>query len=78
VLTFNPLPKRDGVNPDGTLRIRSFPPDLVSKPYERSVMTLQAVLAKLTSTDAYSLFMAQEEMSEQPDGGDWADYEQEG
>lgn len=78
VLTFNPLPKRDGVNADGTLKIRSFPPDLVSKPYERSVMTLQAVLAKLTSTDAYSLFMAQEEMSEQPDGGDWADYEQEG
>jgi hypothetical protein len=49
-----------------------------SKPYERSVMTLQAVLERLTSTDAYGLFMAQEELAEQPDGGDWADYEQEG
>jgi hypothetical protein len=78
VLSFNPLPKRDGIAADGTLKIRHFPRDLVSKPYERSVMTFQAVMQRLTSTDAYSLFMAQEEMSEQPDGLDWSDYEQEG
>lgn len=79
VMTFDPMPKREGMNRDGTLKIRALGPDMVSKPYEgKSVMTLRAVLEKLTSVDAYSLFVNQEAELEQPDGGDWADYEQEG
>lgn len=77
VLTFNPLPKREAINSDGTLKIRSFPQDMTSKPYERSVMTPEAVAKLLTSIDAYSLWMAQEEAIEQPDGGDFTDYEPE-
>jgi DNA polymerase type B, organellar and viral len=64
-LSFSPLPKREGRTPDGMLGIRYFPKDLVSVPYERSLM----------SEEASELKQATIEMLEQPDGDDFADYE---
>lgn len=67
-LTFDPIPKRECLNPDGvTLKLRSFPKDLVSVPYKRAVggMSKEALLMKA----------ATDEMMEQPDGGDFSEYE---
>lgn len=64
-LSFNPLPKRTGPNPDGTLNIRKFPRDLESCPYDRSIQSVEAQLLK----------RAIEEILEQPDGADFTDYE---
>lgn len=58
-MSFNPLPKREGVNPDGvTLKLRSFPKHLLSAPYDRAML----------SAEAEELKAAMEEMAEQPDG----------
>jgi len=58
-MTFNPLPKRETVNPDGlTLKLREFPKDLVSVPYDRATMM---------SDDALMLKAFEAEMIEQPD-----------
>jgi len=68
-LSFNPLPKRERVNPDGkTLRIRTFPKDLESMPYDRSVLSLEG----------WHLKNATAEILEQPDGTDFADWEEVG
>lgn len=63
-ISFNPLPKRDGVNKDGlTLKLRSFP-GKESIPYEKARMSPEAV----------ELREQEEEANEQPDGGDWVEY----
>lgn len=67
-LSFNPLPKREKVNRDGqTLQIRSFPQDLESIPYDRSVVSLEG----------WNLRRMTEEVLEQPDGAELVDYEPE-
>ncbi len=64
-LTFNPLPKRACVNPDGlTLKLREFPKDLMSMPYKRA----------MKSKDALELEAAGIELEEQPDA-DFTEYE---
>lgn len=58
-MSFHPLPKREKVNPDGlTLKLRRFPRDLESVPYDRAVICGEAA----------ELMMAQAEADEQPDG----------
>lgn len=66
-LSFNPLPKRESVNRDGqTLKIRAFPQDLVSLPYDRSLLSLEA----------WNLKRFAAEVLEQPDGTDFAEYDE--
>jgi hypothetical protein len=61
-MSFNPLPKRDGVNPDGvTLTLRSFPETQRSVPYKKAVKSQEAKVLQ----HAFDLLM------EQPD----ADYD---
>lgn len=63
-LTFNPMPKRSGLNADGrTLRLRRFPPSLESAPYKK-------VRLEDLPPDVRALKVFEEEMLEQPD----ADY----
>lgn len=64
-LSFQPMPKRESVNPDGTtLKLRTFPKDLVSVPYSKA----------LRSKESIELALAEIEALEQPDG-DLSDYE---
>lgn len=65
-MSFDPLPKRDFANPDGTLELRRFPRDLQSVPYSKAV--------SLKSEEGAELAAAYQEVIEQPDG-DLADYE---
>lgn len=63
-MSFHPMPKRSGVNPDGvTLELRTFPRDLTSVPYDRA----------LISKEALEMKAALEEVEEQPDI-DYSDY----
>lgn len=64
-MTFDPLPKRERINADNTLEMRSFNSDLESVPYNKGVM----------SPDARMLKMQLMEILEQPDGDDYTDYE---
>jgi len=65
-LSFNPRPKREAVGPDGrTLVMRAFP-DMESVPYKRSTLSLEKWALKSFALEA----------SEQPDGIDFADYEE--
>ena len=58
-MSFNPMPKRAGLNADGmTLRLRKFPRDLQSAAYAKAVK----------SEEALELERAKEELLEQPDG----------
>lgn len=68
-MTFNPLPKREGINANGTLTIRSFPLDEVSAPYKKAIHG--------KSDDAKALKAYDLMISEQPAGMDFADYERE-
>lgn len=61
---FDPLPKREGVGEGGRLGLRSFP-ELVSAPYRKGVV----------SPEARQLRAQADEDAEQPDGGDYADYD---
>lgn len=63
-MTFDPMPKRESINADGTLKMRAMPMDMVSAPYNRSLVSQEAIQLKL----------AMLELLEQPDGGDYADY----
>jgi len=65
-MTFAPKPKRDGTNPDGTLKLRKFPQDLKSVPYERAM--------KFRNAEALEMIAAQQEILEQPDC-DLAEYD---
>jgi len=66
-LTFDPMPKRKCINPDGvTLQLRSFPKNLVSVPYKKAVMGM--------NKEAMELQAAAQEMLEQPDH-DMSEYE---
>ena len=66
-LSFNPMPKRACVNPDGlTLGLRSFGPKETSVPYDRAMM--------MKSEDAQEMQAAAQEVIEQPDG-DLTEYE---
>lgn len=63
-MSFDPLPKREGVNPDGvTLTIRRMPSDVTSMPYKKSA----------DSIEARAMAALEQELSEQPDA-DYADY----
>jgi len=55
-LSFNPLPKRAGIHPNGTLYLRNFPMDQESAPYKRAL-----------SPDAILPIIRKTEMEEQPD-----------
>jgi hypothetical protein len=60
-LTFNPLPKRECVNPDGlTLALRKFPSIQMSVPYNKAVGQ--------KSKEAKEMQVAAQELAEQPDG----------
>lgn len=62
---FHPMPKRSGVNPDGkTLTLRKMPRDLESCPYNKAMV----------SPEALELKIGQQELEEQPDV-DLAEYE---
>lgn len=66
-MSFDPMPKREGINPDGlTLKLRSFPSVLESEPYNRAV--------GMRSIEALEMRGAADELSEQPDG-DFPEYE---
>jgi hypothetical protein len=66
-MSFNPMPKRESMNADGlTLKLRRFPQTLESMPYDRAMLSEEAIEMKL----------AMEEMMEQPDG-DFSDWEDE-
>lgn len=64
-MTFNPMPKRAGINPDGSLQIRYLPRDVESHPYDRSLLSTEAAMLKLNLI----------EILEQPDGADYVEYE---
>lgn len=64
-MSFNPMPKRSGLNPDGkTLTLRDFPMDKESVAYKKATRSLEAKEMEAQRT----------QMMEQPDG-DLADYE---
>lgn len=67
-MTFNPLPKRQRINADGSLAMRHMPQDLESHPYDRSLLSMEARLLKLNMIEAL----------EQPDGGDYVEYDDNG
>jgi hypothetical protein len=59
-MSFNPLPKRAGVNPDGlTLTLRKFPRTQESVPYNRATMMAEG--------ESVELQALKDEMAEQPD-----------
>jgi hypothetical protein len=59
-MSFDPMPKREKVNRDGiTLKIRQFPIDLESAPYDRAVAS--------QSPEAVIMRASQQEIQEQPD-----------
>jgi hypothetical protein len=66
-MSFHPRPKRSSINADGTLTMVEFPTDQPSHPYDKAQW----------SEDKASLFMAAQELLEQPDGGDYTAYERE-
>lgn len=72
-LSFNPLPKRERILPDGSLQVRAFPSSLTSKPYDKVKTLLRNEDGSLT--DAGSLAIESLIALEQPDGEDYADYE---
>jgi len=64
-MTFNPMPKRECMNADGlTLKLRKFPETLESVPYNRAMLSKEAIEMRALT----------DEMNEQPDG-DLHDYE---
>lgn len=62
IMTFDPLPKREGIGPGGRLGLRRFD-DEESAPYKKGIL----------SPEAMTLLEQAVEESEQPDGGDLAD-----
>lgn len=65
-MTFDPMPKRKGINADGSLQIRTMPLNLESHPYDRSVLSMEARILKLNMM----------ELLEQPDGADYVEYDE--
>lgn len=67
IMSFNPMPKREGLNTDGvTLKLRDFPMDKESVSYKKATR----------SQDSREMEAQRIQMMEQPDG-DLADYEHE-
>ncbi len=64
-MSFDPLPKRERILKDGTMTLRSLPMTLQSAPYDRANI----------SPESFVMKMALQEMLEQADGDDYADYE---
>jgi hypothetical protein len=71
-LTFDPLPKRECILPDGSLQVRAFPGQ-VSEPYKKAKTLLRNPDGTLT--DAGALAIESLIALEQPDGEDFSDYE---
>lgn len=65
-MSFNPMPKRERINSDNTLLVRKVPMSETSKPYNKSVI----------SPEALQLKRQLQEVLEQPDA-DLTDYESE-
>jgi len=66
-MSFNPLPKREKLNPDGlTLELRRFHGDEMSAPYLRALQRYDPETMEMRTAEL--------EMLEQPDG-DFSDYE---
>jgi hypothetical protein len=67
-MSFNPLPKREKVNPDGlTLMLRAFGDETASMPYAKAMRSFEAKMLEELAQELY----------EQPDV-DYSDYEPEG
>lgn len=66
-MTFNPMPKRSRINVDSSLAIRYLDDEDESHPYDRSLLSMEARLLKLNLIEAL----------EQPDGGDYVEYDDE-
>lgn len=66
-MTFHPMPKRSRIEKDSSLAIRYLPTDEESRPYDRSLLSMEARLLKLNLIEAL----------EQPDGGDYVEYDDE-
>jgi hypothetical protein len=81
-LDFTPLPKRESRRADDTMVLRAFP-GLESAPYRRSTVNEQLrILAKhgmeAVNRELVTMKLATDEAIEQPDGGDYVDYEKGG
>lgn len=64
-LGFHPMPKREGINPDGlTLKLRELGHDVMSMPYSKAIKSQDALVMEHVAL----------ELAEQPDA-DLADYE---
>lgn len=46
-MSFSPLPKREGILKDGTMTLRQFPLDVTSKPYDRALVSDDAMTLKI-------------------------------
>jgi hypothetical protein len=70
-MTFDPLPKRARVNPDGrTLELRKFPAGQTSEPYEKALRRMrgQAGGEETVTPETAMMRRAEQEALEQPDG----------
>jgi hypothetical protein len=67
VMSFDPLPKREGMTGDGRLLVRQLPRDMESAPYDKAVL----------SEEAKQLILLAAQIGEQPDG-DLGEYEFDG
>lgn len=63
-MTFAPMPKRAGILPDGTLEIRRVSMDQESAPYSKAI----------APREGEDLETWEDELAEQPEGGDFSDY----
>lgn len=63
-MSFHPMPKREEMNSDGTLKLRKFPKDAQSVPYDRAMISHETLEMRAAVT----------ELMEQPDA-DLTDYE---
>jgi hypothetical protein len=65
---FNPMPKREGLNPDGiTLKLRSLDESIESTPYDKALRKMGVKVKHVLSKEAEELIQSREELIEQPD-----------
>lgn len=67
-MSFDPMPKRMGINPDNTLSLRVIPEDRMSIPYPRAMKRKEVL-----DSEAEAMIKARTEIMEQPDK-DYTEY----